>query len=326
MSLNLNSKDTFFVFDEHGMLIVPSDQSWEKRSWWEKLWDKILKREWISTWENKSWKDSLGRTVLAWIVYDTPIELENALDQCWHDGKLYRHPAHDEFASRDHHSYNIISMNMFIKQSKAYKNYVKKLPFMRGIYLWMHSLTGNRLAEWMYYMLYIPGAILGNWWLRKCRKWGRIGPERDNDWWIGYEDETDVHTRGLNLQHSLNKWQKFWARIIFQTIPAYPLHNKGWQLYVMPESRRKERLKRILLKRVGKSNIMLRLLFGDTTVTQKEVDSFPNMTGYRTGVYLDETCRRTIRELTPQEAEFNTYEKDLVIYLFEKDDEYYLVI
>ena len=34
--------------------------------------------------------------------------------------------------------------------------------------------------------------------------------------------------------------------------------------------------------------------------------------------YLDETCRRDIRKLTPQEAEFNTYEKDLIIWLYQK--------
>ena len=84
----------------------------------------------------------------------------------------------------------------------------------------------------------------------------------------------------------------------------------------MPESQRKAKLKRILLQRVGKSNPMLRLLFGDTTVTQQEINNYPHMTGYRPGVYLDETCRRTIRELTAQEAEFNTYEKNLIIWLW----------
>jgi len=85
----------------------------------------------------------------------------------------------------------------------------------------------------------------------------------------------------------------------------------------MPASRKKEKLKRILLSRIGISNIMLRLLLGDT-VTQEEIDAYPDMTGYRPGVYLDETCRRDIRELTDKEAEFNCYEKQLIILLWKQ--------
>ena len=80
----------------------------------------------------------------------------------------------------------------------------------------------------------------------------------------------------------------------------------------MPDSKRKERLQKVLLRRVAKRNILVRLILGDNTVTQKEVDNFPNMTGFPSGVYLDVTCRRTIRKMTDIEAEFNTYEKSLI--------------
>ena len=98
---------------------------------------------------------------------------------------------------------------------------------------------------------------------------------------------------------------------------------KAWQIYIFPESSKKDALKKILLKRVGKSNIMLRLLFGANktpnsgdNVTQEEIDNYPHMTGYRPGVYLDETCRRDIREMTPEEAEFNSYEVELIKKLY----------
>ncbi len=332
MTLNLKADKTFFQFDKFGMLIVPSDQSWEKRSWWKKLWDKILKREWIPTWKNESWKDSLGRTVFAWIAYGRPKELISSLDSClqynfqkkkWY---LKRHPDYDELASRDHWSYFIIYRTFYFKDLEDFQSFAKDIPRMRGMNFWRKALMGNKMAEWWYYTLYIPGVRIGNMWLKFCRWVGEIQPERDNNWWI---DIYDLHHNfdaskpayiynWESVLHERIRWQKLWAWIIFQTIPAYPFHNKGWQLYVMPESKRKERLKRILLKRVGESNLLLRLLYGDTTVTQKEIDNYPHMTGFRPGVYLDETCRRTIRELTAEEAEFNCYEKDLIIWLFNK--------
>jgi len=36
------------------------------------------------------------------------------------------------------------------------------------------------------------------------------------------------------------------------------------------------------------------------------------MIGYRPGVYLDKSCFRDIREMTEHEAEYNSYEKDLI--------------
>ncbi|MCK4815436.1 hypothetical protein KA005_06675 [bacterium] len=318
MTLNLQAKDTYHVFDEFGMLIIPSDQSWEKRSCWKKLWDKILKREWIPTWSNKSKRDSLGRRILAGLAYGFSPEMISGIEACYRNGVLYRHPELDEIASRDHHSY-------FYIYRKWTNQELPDFPRMRGMNLWMKSLRGKTGAEGAYYLIYIPGAIIGNAWLRFYRKTGGIKSELTNKLWIAGGNPN----YGTAMLYRRTKWQKIWAWIIFQTIPAYPLHNRGWQLYVMPESRRKEILKRILLKRVGKSNIMLRLLFEPNViyntkywksscklVTQEEVAAYPHLTGYRPGVYLDETCRRTIRELTAQESKYNTYEKDLIIWLY----------
>ena len=318
--LNLKAKNSYHVFDEFGMLIIPGDEL--------------------------SWRDSVGRTVLAWIAYDRPEELKYALNDCISPGRyganhvLFRHPNYKELSSRDHWSYFLIYMKLW-GNGAWYNSFVKYIPFMRGLYLWMHALTGNKLAEWLYYLIYIPGAKLGNWWNGLIRLIGRAKSERSNEWWIA---KAEPHgTNGLNLQHSLTEWQKFWLRgprfklfgkeyHIEFLIPAYSLHVKAWQIYVMPASRKKEKLKKILLKRCGKSNLMLRLLFGDVRkvrslgmagienpngVTQEEINAYPNMTGYRPGVYLYETLR-TIRELTPEEAEFNAYEKDLIKKLYDE--------
>lgn len=337
MTLNLQAKDSFFIFDSHGMLIVRDDRSEIKRTRWQRLWDWILKRKFEPIFENLSHRDSIGMTVCAWIAYDKPLSLSASVWKCYNKKthKLYRHPQHKELASRDHWSYFIIQS--FLIDPYWIENNIRHYlawprTKMRGMNLWMKSLTGNKRAERAYYMIYIPGAIIGNGWLRICRWMGKIRSELDNNEWIFVETDTpdEYENTGLRLQRSRTIWQKLWAWVIFITIPAYPLHNRGWQLYVMPDSKRKERLKRILLKRVGKSNLMLRLLFEpniiyNTTywksscklVTQQEVEAYPHLTGYRPGVYLDETCRRTIREMTSEESAYNSYEHDLVWWLWE---------
>jgi hypothetical protein len=276
--LNLESKNTHYIFDEHGMLVVKGD--------------------------NESWKDSIGRTVLAWIAYGRPKELQNAILSCFREGKLYRHPNHTELASRDHISY-------YCTHRKLLNKFIPPFKFQRGMNLWMKSLTGNRTAEFFYYLWYIPGAYLGNWWLKRCRKWGNIRQELHHMDWMH-----NTYTNGEYIQRNHTLWQKLWSKIINTTIPAYALHNKAWQIYVMPTSKRKEKLKRILLKRAGKSNLMLRLLFGDK-VTQEEIDNYPHMTGYRPGAYLN-TTTRTIREMDAVESEYNTYEKQLIKWLYDK--------
>ncbi|GAI85467.1 unnamed protein product [marine sediment metagenome] len=146
---------------------------------------------------------------------------------------------------------------------------------------------------------------------------GRIKPERKNNLWIFKGTFGNDPTIGELIQQRRTPWQKIWAWIIFKTIPAYALHNKAWQIYVIPDSKRKKKLQEILLRRVAKRNILVRLVLGDDTVTQEEVDNVPHMTGFPWGVYLDETCRRIIRKMTPTEAEFNTFEYDLIVWLYE---------
>jgi len=191
--IGLTNRRGSHVFDEYGMLIIPSNQSWEKRSWWKKLWDKILKREWVPTWTNKSWRDSVGRTVLAWIAYEGPDELEDALTKCVKyeapnkKFNLLRHPNYKEYASRDHWSYFLIWLKMTDMHYGPLKMLMNYVPRMRGMNLWMKALTGNKRAEWLYYTLYIPGAYLGNAWLRICRwvmNFGNRLDEATNEWWI----------------------------------------------------------------------------------------------------------------------------------------------
>ena len=159
---------------------------------------------------------------------------------------------------------------------------------------------------------------MGNFWLKFVRNIGDISNEFYNEDWCFIETDTEneFKTTGYRIQRNRTPWQNIWGKIILWTIPAYSLHIKTWQIYIMPASRKKEKLKRILLSRIGISNILMRLLLGDTTVSEKEVSQYPDMTGYRPGVYLDESCRRDIREMTEEESEANAYEKDLIKKLY----------
>jgi hypothetical protein len=306
MPLNIESKTSYYQFDSRGLLWVPSDQSWEGRSLWKKFWDWAFRRSWVPSWSNKSKRDTIGRTVLAGLAYGFTDEMIEGLESCYRDEVLYRHPDLDEVASRDHYSYFYIYRRWTNQE-------LPNFPKMRGMNLWMKTLTGNKRAEWWYYFWQIPGAYLGNWWLKTCRRIGGIGNEWSNREWITYAQDGTV---GQYVIWNRTPWQKLWSKIINTTIPAYALHNKAWQIYVMPTSKRKEKLKRILLKRAGKSNLMLRLLFGDK-VTQEEIDNYPHMTGYRPGAYLN-TTTRTIREMDAVESEYNTYEKQLIKWLYDK--------
>lgn len=306
MPLNIECKKTWTRFDKYGMPVTKDDP--------------------------ESIDNCVGTLVCMGFCYGFIKEFKEALEQCLikEPGKkhvLIRHPTRPIPTSRDHWSYFIQYRKWTNRNPQRFKNFIKYVPRMNGLNLWMKALTGSKIHEWLYYTLYIPGARLGNWWNRLIMRIGKAGPERTNEWWITRPE--GGATNGELLQRSFTRWQKFWLHgprfklfgkecHIEILVPAYPLHNKGWQLYVMPKSKRKETLKRILLQRVEKSNIMLRLLFGDTTVTQEEVDNCPHMTGYRPGVYYP-TCDRTIRELTPEEAEFNAYEKDLIIWLYESN-------
>ena len=298
--INLEAKNTHVVFDEYGMAVVKGD--------------------------SLSWRDSIGRTVLCWIAYDKPDKLANGLNDCFHwsqkGHKLYRHPDSEELSSRDHWSYFIIHKYLD-DNCHWFDNLIKYAPRMRGMNLWMKSLTGKKgflgikSISW-YYFWNIPFAYIGNAWLWFSRKAGKIRPERENNEWCWGNT-----IQGNYVQRLATKRQKLWGWIILNTIPAFSLHIKAWQIYVLPKTPKRDALCKILIKRVGKSNIMLRLLYevvganSAHQVTQEEIDAYPHMTNYRPGVYLDESCRRDIREMTVEEAEFNTYEKSLIQWLYE---------
>jgi hypothetical protein len=259
-----------------------------------------------------------------WIAYGMPDELANLIEKClWFNHKknkwnLRRHPGAWEKSSRDHWSYFILYRRLAWSHGDiSYAQFIAQIPKMRGLYHWARATAGNKKHERKYYRLNIPGARIGNFVYKFLCLIGNFGPEWSNEEWIKRDRFASNVSNGISYQNNRSKWQIIVARLIQLIVPAYSLHNKGWQLYVMPDSKKRSRLCKVLLKRVDESNPMLRLLFGDKTVTAEDVFNYPHMTGYRPGVNLRVTFR-TIRELTDAEKAANAFEKELLLWLWLK--------
>ena len=240
-----------------------------------------------------SWKDSIGRLMEIEYANNGLTQFNLALDDClYYDNdvaKLKRHPGHDELASRDHWSYFIQYMKN-TSSPEFFDEFIKKVKPMRGMTLWFKALTGNKRAEWWFYTIYNLGAYVHNFLDWAIIGIGNLGPERDNNWWI-----TDHN--GSMLKADRTRWERMWAWIWGKVCPFYPVQNRAWQLKFMPENPRKEKQKRIYLKRTDYGNLIVRILFGDKTITQCQVYNYPEMAGDRSGVRLNKSCDRWIFEI-----------------------------
>jgi hypothetical protein len=108
------------------------------------------------------------------------------------------------------------------------------------------------------------------------------------------------------MQLEMTGWQKTWRRIWVTLTPFYPIQNRAWQLKWLPDSKRKERQKRILLRRTDRGNIIVRALFGDTHISELELQKYPEVKGDRSGVKMNKSCDRIIEKIHNKE---NCYKK-----------------
>lgn len=291
---NLYTQETYQYYDGHGLLLIKDDP--------------------------ESKKDTIGRTVKDLITKGRNDKMEQGLRKClgekvvWRFGykvqfTLQRHPDYKEKSSRDHWQYYIIFRRVVHTTDSGFKFFVDHLPYLRGLSLWARTLTGDPFAEALFYCSQIPGAWIGNKWNKFIRVIGFIGPEMSAEDWNEY---------GTMTQKSITGWIRWFRK---RLIPEFSLEGKAWQLWVTPDSPDKELLKRILLKRVGKENFFLRLMFGDTTVTREEVENYKHMTNWRWGIRLDQSNDRyTIFIKDPALLEFNALETDALEWAFNNRD------
>ena len=291
----------------------------------------------LITGDPKSWRDAIGRLMEYLYAHGKFHEKNEALESCCRliDGKyvLLRHPVFwekydelgllpnpawykydkdgEEFASRDHWSY-FIQYKKNILSKEEFADFISKVPRMRGMNLWMKTLTGSKWHQWWFYTIFNPGAYLGNVVSNLITRIGRLGPEESIHWWIELM-HTDINiSKGTLMQHKLTRWQKVWRKIWVTLTPFYPIQNRGWQLKWLPDHKRKERQKGILLRRTDRGNLIVRALFGDTHISKLELQKYPEVTGDRSGVKLNKSCDRTIEKIRNTE---NRYKKRLAIVL-----------
>jgi len=266
MGYNPSNKNTYYYIDEYGMMLCRFAR-------------------------NQGRADSVGRTVLATIAYCEDQLFKNVLSNCiinLYPPKIIRHPEIEKPGiSRDHVTYLFVGLKYF-QRERLLKILSKEMrwkisdfaKFTPDMWCWMKGIAGSRFYLWLFYRIEIFWMRLMSLWNRTIRKIGRFHLEF-NQW-----DYKMVNIVGdlqiTSLQRKLRKW----------LYPAYSLHILGWQLYVLKDCKSKRRLQRICLKMTGRYNYLVRLLFGDQTVTLDDVNNYQHMTSWRWGVNLDETNDR----------------------------------
>ena len=283
---------------------------------------------------NKGLGDSIGRTKSMYFVYNDS-KLISAIENCWQhrpefNNKLVgvRHPEYIEpddmgvfhlgaRMSRDHYINTLVALKMWedrsLYKSSKLREIVKATPFgirnmarwTLSLILWSKSLVGNNVALWWYLILewlqinliYRPMDWLG----QKLAKWK---PEVD-------QDEYELHPR---LQ-DLPKWKHWISKI---TLPSYAIQFSCYQLYVAPNRfpRLKKAVKKSLLKMVGKTNYVQRMLLGDKNIPRDKVEAFKTMRGGRWSGYLNDRNDRHMEVFPEGRYTENLLDVDTVRYLY----------
>ncbi len=325
-----------FYWDKWKMLLVTGDP---------KSWRDVIGRliEWLYAHGKLNEKNEalesccrlvgrkymLLRHPIMWGLHDDVVMMPDSAYYELRDPEKYLVEG-DDLASRDHWSHFIQYMKN-TRTDEEFADFISKVPRMRGMNLWMKTMKGSKWSEWWFYTLFTPGAYLGNIVSNLITWIGRLGPEESIHWWIEMvksgvtfsdDDEAKVSfgttvpslhlsettNQGTQMLQNRTRWQVSWRKIYSVITPFYPIQNRAWQLKWLPDSHRKERQKRILLRRTDQGNIIVRALFGDTHISTNELVYYPAVTGDRSGVKMNKSTSRTIEKIQNTE---NCYKKRL---------------
>jgi len=292
---NASKDEAYYYIDEHNMCVVHKS--------------------------NKGLGDSIGRTKDMYFITEDPL-LISGIEGCWkyrpeYGNKLtpVRHPDYVEpdnegvfhlgkRVSRDHYINTLVALKLCedktLYKSKLLEDIVKSTPFKLrnmarftlGLVLWSKSLLGNKFALWLYLIieiiltniLYIPVRKLGY----KLTGWGNEMEQDEWDWpnRLNWKRDRDDEWKRTHLLQTQPKWHTKISKIVY---PAFALKFSAWQIYVTPNTfpRLKRTLQKSLLKMVGETNYVQRMLLGDTDVPRDKVEAFKAMRGGRWGGTLN---------------------------------------
>jgi len=264
MTYDPENKDTYFYVDDWNMVMVNEG--------------------------TLSWRDSIGRTFDGYVAWGD-LRFIDGVRECfiWKDG-FRRHPdfPYCNDMSRDHISYALILFAYvkqgfdFFKLSRHLKWRISKKHTMRGLWLWIKGFY-HPAWRFLFYVAKIFEMLGMLIWNRSLRIIARVKPERTQEEW----DPETVHNR--------TKIQIWAGKKVF---PAYALHNFAWQLHVLPDCFGKWLLKKIGLLMTGRTNYVVRHLFGDNPcndiITYWDIMKYKSMTGGRWTTTLDELNDRWV--------------------------------
>lgn len=279
--------------------------------------------------QNPSWNpngdngivDSIGRTVDAYFAYDH-LRFIYAVRKCYRykNGYLqqylqaYRHPSiavndlkggiYNDM-SRDHIIYSLI---IFKASNDPYLYYLSKnlrwkisdrYWFTPEVWLWMKGITGNKLAMFLYYLLDIIILFI-------AIKWNKF-----IYFVAGFQPESNQNDFKKVQNSDKPKSKVFFRKLLY---PIYTLYQKAFMMYVSDNCYGKKKIKQICLKGIDKENYLLRIMFGDKTVTEEQVNSYKPMTGWRWSGYLESNLNdRDMNIITdPVKLEANVLDVDLL--------------
>ena len=292
---NPDVKDTYYYVDDAGMVCTLG--------------------------HDDTWRDSVGRTFLAWIAYGAN-SLMDAIVKCtdYHDDgsfTFHRHPVkRSDDMSRDHVTYTLLAMKFHDREKlellvKGLKWRISdKFTFTIDSWFWMKSLTGSLSYRFLFYLVSIPilifNIIYDKIWFRLCG----IGKE--------------LHHTEFTPEPNGDK-SKIIQKGSLSIYPMYALHILSWQLFVMPDSIGKTIMQKLALILCGRYNYVVRILLNDKNkVTLRDLNEYDSMEGYRWGSWLNPLNRRDMKPIRPELKYANDYEKDMFRSLFIHQDNPFL--
>jgi len=234
--------------------------------------------------------DAIGRSFIAYYVYGDERFLEG-IENCWVKKKRhwiwrlfgkkyyyqgYRYPTHDHKTglSRDHLTYTILAYKYAGYSNEALKEFIKNLRyvisnaawFRPDLWFWVRAIYGSKLNTWLFYFTTNISMKVSRWWNKRISKMA-FEPEGSQDEWVLIPNSVKPKII-INL-----------AKLLY---PTYALHIQAWQLYLMPDSKKKRKLQKICLDICPAHNYVIQMLLGaNKMVLRDNVFNYKSMRGGR---------------------------------------------
>jgi hypothetical protein len=290
--LNRNYKESFWAFDDNGILLEDRLAPWSKG-------------------------DSIGRNAFAYIFWPNDPLLKNTLLSCVKtrdDGyvQFYRYPNEGaDTMSRDHVSAIILAL--YINRDREELIYIlDNLPLQLSrrywqtadFWLWQKALRADlkekKISYWIFKRLFLLLNLLmfvvvvpWNFFMRKI-----LGVKR--------YDVSEIPTREFKLWTGARRWM--YQKLLY---PHFALYNLAWMVRTL---KAENGLLSLLLK-IEAQNFVIKAVLG-RKINQKEYDSYMPTNGFQWAGVFDNGVDRVPRLLTEEEVKYNDIMKGNLDYLY----------